>query len=69
MSRVRVRLLFADEGAFHHERISVESKALKGHERLIDALREEPSILKETWIDVDRLVSATVVGEDEDDDD
>ncbi len=56
---VKVRLLFADEGSFHHEKIRVEVSALDGYDRLIDALREEPSILKSNYIDVDRLVSAT----------
>ena len=66
MSRVRLRLLFADEGAFHHEKITVDADVLDGYERLIDALREEPTILKSNYIDVGRLVSASF---DEDDDD
>ena len=64
MSKVTVRLLFADDGEFHHEKVKVDEKSLEGYDRLIDALREEPAILKTTWIDVDRLVSATVQDDD-----
>ncbi len=55
---VRVRLLFVDDGEYHRETIAVASGALEGYERIIDALREEPAILKDVWIDVDRLCAA-----------
>lgn len=60
-----VRLLFVDEGSYHHERIRVPAEALEGYERIIDCLREEPSVLKRIYVDVDRLCSASVVEEEE----
>ena len=64
-TRVKVRLVFADEGAFHHETIAVPTKVLDRHARLIDAIREDDDMVKELHVDVDRLVSAYRV-EDED---
>lgn len=63
---LRISLLFADEGSFHHETIRVPAALLQPYERLIDCLREEPEILKRIYVDVDRLCSARVVDEDED---
>lgn len=63
-----VRLLFVDDGSYHHERIRVPADAVDRYERLIDCLREEPAVLQRTYVDVDRLCSATVV-DDEDDED
>lgn len=59
-----VRLLFADEGSFHAETIRVPLEALSEYERLVDLLREEPSITRQLHLDMKRLVSAYVV-EDE----
>ena len=61
---VRVSLLFADEGEFHHETISIPAAAMERWERLIDCLREEPEVLARVHVDVDRLVSAQVVEDD-----
>lgn len=55
---VRVRLLFVDDGEYHRETVAVPGAALEGYERLIDALREEPAILRDVWIDTDRLCAA-----------
>ncbi len=55
-----VRLLFADEGSFHHEVVSVPADALERHERLIDCLLEDPDVLRTVHVDVDRLCSAAV---------
>lgn len=60
-----VRLLFVDEGSYHHELIRVPAEALEGYERIIDCLREEPSVLKRVYVDVERLCSASVVEEEE----
>lgn len=57
---IRISLLFADEGAFHHESMTIPAGVLDGYDRLIDCLREEPEVLKRTYVDVDRLVSAQV---------
>ncbi|CAN5639632.1 hypothetical protein BH23GEM11_BH23GEM11_20510 [soil metagenome] len=62
--RVTVRLLFADEGAFHHEEISIPAALVEEHERLLDLLREEPDVLKRVHLDLDRLCSAQIVDGD-----
>ena len=58
---VTVRLLFVDEGSYHHEEISIPAEALERYDRLIDCLREEPTVLKKVWVDVGRLCSAHLV--------
>lgn len=58
---VTIRLLFVDEGSYHHEEIAVPAEALERYERIIDCLREDPDVLKRTWVDVQRLCSAHVV--------
>ena len=57
----RVRLLFVDEGSYHHEEIVIPAQTLERHERLIDCLREEPDVLKRIYVDPDRLCSAYLV--------
>jgi len=59
-NQVKVRLLFADEGAFHHEDLILPSVVVEGYERLIDGLREEPSVLKRVYVDLGRLTAAWV---------
>ncbi|CAN5655851.1 hypothetical protein BH23GEM8_BH23GEM8_10570 [soil metagenome] len=61
----RIRLVFADEGTFHTETVAVRTDQLDAHERLIDLLREEPAVTKHLYMDLKRLVSAYVVGDDE----
>ena len=55
---VKVRLLFVDDGSFHHEEVRVPEEALAGYDRLIDCLREDPSVLKRVHLDVERLCAA-----------
>jgi hypothetical protein len=55
-----VRLVFADKGTFHAETIEVSRDTLEDYERLIDLLREEPSITRRHYIDMKRLVSAHI---------
>lgn len=62
---MKVRLLFADEGSFHHEVVSIPASVLGEYERLIDCLREDRSVLKRIHVDLDRLCSAIVVEDDE----
>jgi hypothetical protein len=59
--RIRVRVLFADSGTFHHEEIEVPSSAVEGYERLIDGLQEDPAFLRETFLDVGRICGAWVL--------
>lgn len=57
---VRVRLVFADDGNYHAELVSVPAASLERYDRLIDLLREEPSVTRTTYIDFRRLVSASL---------
>jgi hypothetical protein len=63
MTRTAVRLIFADRGAFHEVVVQVPSDVLARHDRIIDALREEPGITGEVYVDMRRLVSAHVITE------
>lgn len=56
-----VRLVFADEGTFHAETVQVPAAKLDEYERLIDLLREEPDVTRQIYVDLRRLVSASVV--------
>lgn len=60
-SPVRVRLLFVDDGSYHHEDVSIPAAALERHDRLIDCVREDAEVLKVLHVDVDRLCSASLV--------
>lgn len=61
---VEVRLLFVDDGAYHHETVRIPRDALDRYERLIDCVREDPEVLKRVYVDVDRLCAASVADED-----
>lgn len=60
-----VRLVFADQGAFHSETVQLPAEALARYERLIDLLREEPTVTRHMYVDLSRLVSASVISEEE----
>jgi hypothetical protein len=53
-----VRLLFVDDGSFHHEEVQIPAGAMAGYERLIDCLMEDPAVLKRLHVDVSRVCSA-----------
>jgi hypothetical protein len=59
-----IRLVFADEGAFHSETVQVPAERIARYERLIDLLREDESVTRHLYLDLGRLVSA-YVAEDE----
>lgn len=61
---VPVRLVFADEGTFHAETVSVPLDKIQEYDRLIDLLREDPSVTRQMYVDLKRLVSAAVVEEE-----
>ena len=64
MSDLRtVRLLFVDEGSYHHEEIQIPAKTLDAYDRIIDCLQEDESVLKTLYVDLDRLCSARLVDE------
>lgn len=56
--RIPVRLVFADSGSFHDVVVELPSEVLSRYERLIDALREDPSITADLFVDTRRLVAA-----------
>lgn len=66
MSQVGIRLLFVDEGSYHHETVQVQAEVIAPYGRLIDALREEPALLKSIYVDVDRLCGAWLLDGDDD---
>lgn len=61
-----VRLLFVDEGSYHHEEVEIPAASLDGYDRLIDCVREDPGVLKQLFVDVDRLCSAHLLVDDDD---
>ena len=60
-----VRLVFADQGTFHAETVHVPVDKLARYDRLVDLLREEESVTRQMYVDMSRLVSAYVVGDEE----
>ena len=63
-TQVAVRLVFADSGAVHDVLIHIPADVLARYERLIDALREEPAVTAEIFVDPHRLVAAYIVRDD-----
>lgn len=61
--RVPVRLVFADRGSFHDLVVHLPAEVLEQYDRLIDALREDPGITGEIFVDSRRLVAAYVEAE------
>jgi hypothetical protein len=61
---VPIRLVFADRGAFHEVLVQLPTELLDRHERLIDALREDPDITGTVYVDYRRLVAAYRVEEE-----
>jgi hypothetical protein len=57
-NRVRVRLVFADRGSFHDVVVEVPADVLGRYERIIDALRADPVITGDLYVDPRRLVAA-----------
>lgn len=58
---MKIRLLFVDDGNYHHEEIELPAGSLGEYERLIDGLREDPTVLRQLFLDVERLCAAWVV--------
>ena len=62
-SMVRVRLLFVDEGGYHHDEVSIPAAAVDAYDRLIDVFMEDDGVQKKMFVDVERLCSAVIVEE------
>lgn len=58
---VDVRLLFVDDGSYHHETVTIPASSVDAYDRLIDCVREDEAVLKKLHVDVERLVSAYLV--------
>ena len=59
-ARIAVRLVLADRGAFHEIVVHLPADVLERYGRLIDALREDPAVTAEIYVDARRLVAAHV---------
>ena len=59
----KIRLLFVDDGAFHHEEVEIPVESMAGYDRLIDCLMEDPAVLKRLHVDVSRVCSAELASE------
>jgi hypothetical protein len=60
---MKVRLLFVDEGSYHHEDVEIPSEGLDGYARLIDCVREDEAVQQRMYVDVARLCAAWLVEE------
>ncbi len=60
---VKVRLLFVDEGSYHHEDVEIPAASLEPYERLIDCVREDEAVLRRMYVNVERLCAAYLVEE------
>jgi hypothetical protein len=60
-SQCQVQLVFADEGTFHSVTVTLPADRLGAYERLVDLLREEPTVTRQLYVDMRRLVSASLV--------
>lgn len=58
--RVPVRLVLADHGSFHDMIVQLPADVLGRYERLIDALREDPVVTREIFVDSRRLIAACI---------
>ncbi len=58
---VNVRLVFVDRGAYHVVDVALPSASVDAYDRLIDCVREDPVVLKQLHVDVERLCAAYVV--------
>lgn len=58
--RIPVRLVFADRGSFHELVVRLPADVLSRYERIIDAIREDPTITGEMFVDRRRLVAAYI---------
>jgi hypothetical protein len=55
---VKVRLLFVDDGSYRDEVVELPAESVDAYERLIDCVREDPTVLKRLHVDLDRLCAA-----------
>ena len=59
-----VRLVFVDEGSYHHEHVALPSEVLDQYDRLVDCLMEDTTVMKRVHVDMGRLCAAYLVDEE-----
>ena len=59
-ARVSVTMVFADRGSFHDVVVHLPADVIDRYGRIIDALREDPEITAQIYVDRRRLVAAWV---------
>ena len=59
-----VRLLFVDEGSYHHEDVQIAADSLEAYDRLIDCVQEDAGVQKQLYVDLERLCSARLVSDE-----
>ncbi|MEX2526587.1 MAG: hypothetical protein WEA09_03020 [Gemmatimonadota bacterium] len=52
-----LEILFADDGAFHTQEVTLPVEILDQYPRLIDCLQEDPEVLRTLHVDLQRLCS------------
>ena len=62
---IPVTMVFADDGAFHDVIVRLPAEVLDRYTRIIDALREDPDITANMYVDRKRLVAAYIEPDDE----
>ncbi len=58
--RIPVHMVFADRGSFHDLVVHLPADVIERYGRIIDALREDPEITAEMYVDRRRLVAAYI---------
>lgn len=56
-----VRLVFVDDGSYHHEDVAVPSDVLEQYDRLVDCLQEDPTVMRRIHVDMGRLCAAYLI--------
>ena len=67
-ARVKVEVLYVEDGGYHAQTLTLPAGGRGEYERLIDFVREDADVLRECYIDVDRVCSVHVVDDDDEDD-
>jgi len=58
-----IRIVVADNGSFRDLTLRLPPAAVERHERLIDAIREDPEITASIFVDSRRLVAAWILSD------
>lgn len=64
--KISVKLVFADRGSFHDVTVQLPAEVVARYTRIIDALREDPEVTAQMYVDRRRLVAAYIDEQDAD---